>query len=587
MNIPDTLFAFIFHFIKKQRLNFSIIILAFVIWSFNDAFFPYLLKRIVNTVAHLHGDRTGIYTAVSGSVILVVLLWATSEIFMRLQGILQIYTFPKFRANIREAVFNHVKLHSQDYFANNFAGQIAKKLGDLPTSCQTIVEIICFQLVTITVGSIIVLTMMWFTHPLYAIILVIWMAIHLTIIGIFFRKSHKLAEVHSEAITVLNGKTVDIFTNILNVKLFSRTKYESDYLNQYQKEEIHKAKNALWIIEKMRMGLGINGLFLIFAMVFALLYGWTQHWVSIGDFTQVLMQSFWLLGWLWFLSFQVTLFARELGTIENALRLIKQKHELTDAKDAKTIDIRNGQIEFDNVCFAYKNNAPVFDHLNIIIKAGEKVGLVGFSGSGKSTFVNLILRFHDLNAGSINIDGMNIAKVTQDSLRKQISMIPQEPMLFHRSLMQNIRYGQLDATDEQVIAASKLAHCHEFIEVLDEGYHSMVGERGIKLSGGQRQRIAIARAILKNAPILILDEATSALDSVTEKLIQQSLRGLMKDRTTIVVAHRLSTLHDMDRILVFHQGRIIEQGTIEALLKLDKHFAKLWNMQTDGYLPEH
>jgi ATP-binding cassette subfamily B protein len=298
------------------------------------------------------------------------------------------------------------------------------------------------------------------------------------------------------------------------------------------------------------------------------------------------MQSFWLLGWMWFLSFQMTMFAREIGTIENALSLIKRNHDVIDKQNATLLSVSKGTIEFQNVCFAYLDNLNVFKHLSITIPVGQKVGLVGFSGSGKSTFVNLILRFYDIQSGVIKIDDQNIAAVTQDSLRSQIAMIPQDPALFHRTLLENIRYGRLNASDDETIAASKLAHCHEFIEQLDEGYASLVGERGIKLSGGQRQRIAIARAILKNAPILILDEATSSLDSVTEKLIQDSLHTLMKSKTTIVVAHRLSTLADMDRILVFDKGQIIEDGTIESLLKANGHFAMLWNMQTDGYLPD-
>ncbi|MCH2037632.1 MAG: ATP-binding cassette domain-containing protein, partial [Rickettsiales bacterium] len=221
---------------------------------------------------------------------------------------------------------------------------------------------------------------------------------------------------------------------------------------------------------------------------------------------------------------------------------------------------------------------------NIIIKPGEKVGLVGFSGSGKTTFINLILRFYDIESGTITIDGQDISTISQESLRRNIAMIPQDTSLFHRSIMDNIRYGLLDASDEEVRMAAKHAHADEFIEKLPEGYHSMVGERGIKLSGGQRQRIAIARAILKNAPILILDEATSALDSVNEKFIQDGLHNLTQNRTTIVIAHRLSTLLEMDRILVFDKGSIIEDGPHQDLLKQNGHYAYMWNMQTGQYL---
>lgn len=587
MTLPQSTFSFILHFARQQWIKFSILIFSFMLIGVFDALFPYFIKRLVNTVASYHGDRAGIYAATSGVLIPLILFFIGVEIFMRMQGILQIYTFPRFRASIRKAVFDYVTSHSHDYFASHFAGNIAKKLSDLTMSCQSIVEIICFQVVTGITLSVVVLSMMWLTSPYFALILAIWLSIHLSLMALFLRYGNYLSAVHSDAVSVLSGKIVDVFTNMLNVRLFSRHQFEASYLKRYQDDEINKAKSAMWIIEIMRIGLGLNGLFLIFGMFFVLLYGWVHQFVTLGDFTQVLMQSWWLLGWLWFLSFQLTVFARETGTVANALSLIKKGHDIVDKKNARALHVHEGVIRFDHVAFAYHKNSPVFQDLSLTVPAGQKIGLVGFSGSGKSTFVNLILRFYDLQSGRILIDEQDIATVTQTSLRDNIAMIPQDPALFHRTLMENIRYGRLSATDEEVIQASKLAHCHEFIEKLDSGYQALVGERGIKLSGGQRQRIAIARAILKNAPILILDEATSSLDSVTEKLIQESLHRLMRGRTTIVIAHRLSTLTDMDRILVFHQGNIIEEGTKDTLQKANGHFAMLWNMQTDGFLPDN
>ena len=586
MNLPQSAFSFIYHFIRQQWLKFTILAFVSIIWAVNETFFPYFLKQIVNTLQEYHGNPADVYAALKWVLLLLVLFWVVSTIVSRVQNIMQIYTFPRFRASIREAVFNYVKSHSHEYFASNFAGSIANKIADLPTSCQTVLEIFCLQFVTAAVGVVIVFCMMWNTKPLFAMILIVWLFIHISITLIFLRSGNQLWEAHSESVSVLTGKIVDAFSNILNMRLFARGKYESQYLKRFQEDEIRKSKNAMWQIAIMEIGIAINGLFLILGMVFLLIHGWIQHWVTLGDFTQVAMQSFWLLGWIWYISFQLTLFVREKGTIDNALGLIRKGHDLVDIKGAIPINITKGEIKFDDVTFEYQINKPVFNHLNLTIPAGQKVGLVGFSGSGKSTFVNLILRFYDLHSGKIIIDGQNIADVLQDSLRAQIAMIPQDPALFHRTLMENIRYGRLDATDEEVIHAATLAHCHEFIEKLDEGYESLVGERGIKLSGGQRQRIAIARAMLKNAPILILDEATSSLDSITEKLIQESLHVLMSGRTTIVVAHRLSTLVDMDRIIVFHNGQISEEGTKESLLAAKGHFADLWNMQTDGFLPD-
>lgn len=586
MSIPQSPYRFILHFARKQWPQFTFLVATSVVWAVSDAFFPYFLKRIVNTIESYHGPRAGVYAALAGILTVLALFWLVSEVLLRAQGMVQVYTFPRFRATIRAAVFKYVTAHSHDYFSNHFAGSLAKKLADLPTSCQTVMETICYQFITATVGALLVLVMMWHVHAVFAWILLVWMSMHMGLAFLMLRHSKERWEVHSDSAAVLSGKIVDAFTNILNMRLFARARYESEYLARFQTDELIKAKRAMWLVETVRIGFGINGLLLLAAMIFTLIRGWVAGWVTLGDFTQVSMQSFWLLGWMWFVSYQLTVYAREMGTIADALRLVQHHHDVVDPPHAPSIQVQSGTIDVVDVVFGYHDKSRVFDHLSLHIPAGQKVGLVGFSGSGKTTFVNLLLRFYDVQAGAILLDGQNIATVTQDSLRAQIAMIPQDPTLFHRSLMENIRYGRLDASDAEVITAAKLAHCHEFITTLDEGYHALVGERGVKLSGGQRQRIAIARAMLKNAPLLILDEATSALDSVTEKLIQHSLHTLMCGKTTIVIAHRLSTLADMDRILVFDHGRIIEDGTKDALLAKPGHFARLWEMQVNGFLPE-
>ncbi len=257
-----------------------------------------------------------------------------------------------------------------------------------------------------------------------------------------------------------------------------------------------------------------------------------------------------------------------------------------DQANAVPLSVSRGRNHFKDVTFRYKDQNELFKDKNIVLRSHDKIGLVGFSGSGKTTFINLILRNYNIESGTILIDGQDISKVTQESLREKISMIPQEPALFHRTLMENIRYGRLDATDEEVMEAANKARCHDFIMKFPDGYRTQVGERGAKLSGGQRQRIAIARAILKNAPILILDEATSALDSVTEKEIQEGLDIAMRAQTVIVIAHRLSTLSGMDRILVFHEGKIVEDGTHKELIKTNGHYKKLWEMQVGGFIPD-
>lgn len=584
MNIPKTITAFLWHFIKQQRIGFFIIFITALVWSANEVLFPYFLKLIINAVTNFKGDRAHIYSVLALPLTALVIIWLIMEVSMRTQGLTIIKTFPRFRANIRAEVYAYIKQHSHQYFSDHFAGSIAKKLADLPTSSQAVMEFFCFNSAPVIVGFVIALVLMYLTQPLFAGILLLWFCLHMGFTLLFLRVGNEHWETHSEAVATLSGNIVDVLTNILSVRLFARGNYERQYLQTFQNDEIQKANQAMWTMEIMRFCQGIFGLSLIFSMIFFLIHGWIDGWVSAGDFSLIGMLSFWMLGMVWFLSYQMSVFMREAGAISEALSLINVGHDIVDSPDAKPLVVKNGEVRFEAVTFAYQKN-KIFQQLQVSIAGGQKIGLVGFSGSGKSTFVNLILRSYDLTSGQILIDQQNIAHVTQNSLREHIAMIPQEPSLFHRSLMENIRYGRLEATDEEVIAAAKLAHCDEFITQLTEGYQSLVGERGVKLSGGQRQRIAIARAILKNAPLLILDEATSSLDSVTEKIIQESLQYLMHGRTTIVIAHRLSTLADMDRILVFQQGQIIEDGTKEDLLRAEGHFAQLWNMQTNGFLP--
>ena len=324
----------------------------------------------------------------------------------------------------------------------------------------------------------------------------------------------------------------------------------------------------------------------IYAVIFLLwlIYLQNNNLITSGDFALVFMLNFRMFDKLHELSDQLREFVANWGTVDQALTILDMAPEVQDEKLAQSIIVKQGEIVFKNVQFCYKESEPLFQNKSITIKPGQKIGLVGYSGGGKSTFVNLILRLYDVTLGSILIDGQDIRNVTQDSLHAAIGMIPQDPSLFHRSLMENIRYGRVNATDEEVIEAAKRAHAHDFISKLPQQYEALVGERGIKLSGGQRQRIAIARAILKNAPILILDEATSQLDSITENDIQDSLWELMQDKTTIIIAHRLSTLLHMDRILVFDQGVIIEDDTHSELLAKSGLYKILWNAQVGGFL---
>jgi ATP-binding cassette, subfamily B, bacterial len=586
MKLPKTLTAFIWFFIKKQPAAFIFIILTSWVWAVNESLFPYFIKSLVNAINHYHGDPLQIWQVLKWPLVSLTGLWVLMETSMRTQGLVMMKTFPRLRAQMREAIFQYVRRHSHEYFANNFAGNIASKINDLPSGIETILQILFFNFIAFAVAYLVAIILISQVSLFFSGLLLGWSACHMFVAWIYLKSGYALAEVASESSSTVTGKIVDSLTNMLNVRLFSKGEYENQYLGQFTNEEKTHHQQAMWHLEKMKLIHGAMGSLFILTIIFSLVYGWSHSWVTLGDFTLIGMLSFSMLGFIWYASYQLTTFVREAGKMSAALSLINTPHEVTDFSNARALTVRQGAISFKDVTFSYRRGKPIFNQLNVEISPGQKVGLVGFSGSGKSTFVNLILRFYDIQGGAILIDDQNISAVTGDSLRREIGMIPQDPSLFHRTLMENIRYGCESATDAQVIQAAKLAHCHEFIELLDEKYDSLVGERGVKLSGGQRQRIAIARAILKNAPILIMDEATSSLDSVTEKIIQQSLDGLMQNRTTIVIAHRLSTLLHMDRILVFHQGRIIEDGSVNELLRQNGHFARLWNMQVDGFLTD-
>jgi ABC-type multidrug transport system fused ATPase/permease subunit len=336
-------------------------------------------------------------------------------------------------------------------------------------------------------------------------------------------------------------------------------------------------------------GLSVNNVFIVVfeaAILFATIWLWVDARVTVGDVVMVTALLASIQGALVFIGNSINAFTRRYGEIEEGLHDIITEYEITDKEEIKQLSVTHGEIIWNEVSFKYEAST-VFEHFNLTIKGGQRIGLVGSSGAGKTTFVSLLLRQHDLSEGAITIDGQNISDVTQDSLREQIAIVPQEPMLFHRSIRENIAYGKPDATEEEIIAVAKKAQAHDFIIELEEKYDTLVGERGVKLSGGQKQRIAIARAMLKNAPILILDEATSALDSESEVLIQKALHELMEGKTVIAVAHRLSTLREMDRIIVLEKGKIVEDGTHTKLTKKKNGmYARLWEHQAGGFLVE-
>jgi ATP-binding cassette, subfamily B, bacterial len=585
--LPRTLIPFIWFFLRKHwKLFLGAQVTAFA-WSLDHTLYPVILMLVIDKITHFSAERSEMWSFLMTPIIYGIVLWFFLEFCFRTSGILLAKAIPKLQADIRMAMFEYVQEHSHDYFSNNFAGSISNKIADMPSSVTRILLLIITLFFPVALALLIALFLFYKVSGLFAFILFVWLVLHIGITVFFSRQCARYADIHAETRSVLAGKIVDSLSNNVNVRLFSRHRYESKFLNHFQQIEKKTHWDSLWYIEKMKMAMGVTSFFGPFlAMNWAMLYSWQQTWISTGELVYIFNTCWNITMMAWVAGLELPTLYGEVGVCNQALSIIQEKHDIVDKPGAKPLKIQQGVITFENVTFNYFPDQNIFENKNMTIKAGEKVGLVGFSGSGKTTFVHLILRYFDVEKGRILIDGQDISEVTQNSLRSQIALIPQDTTLFHRTLFENIRYGNLDATEEDVMEASKQAHCQEFIDILPAKYDTIVGERGMKLSGGQRQRIAIARAILKNSPILILDEATSALDSVTERHIQNDLQNLMEGRTSIVIAHRLSTLSGMDRILVFSNGQIIEEGSHEKLLAAKGHYAEMWEMQAGGFLPE-
>ncbi|MEI6187023.1 MAG: ABC transporter ATP-binding protein [Alphaproteobacteria bacterium] len=584
--LPTSLTQFCWYFIKKQPIAFFILFIAPTSMVLETNVIPYALKLIIDVIIEHEGNKSTIFYKMVPGLWVGGLAWVAFIVITLLNKWLEAYVIPRFETNIRLTVLDYITYHSYDYFSNQLAGNLANKIADLPKSIESIRMIICWNGISGFSVVLVALIMMATINQVFSWILGLWVIIHLTVTLYCARFVNKFSQENAEDKSILSGVIVDIISNIFSIKLFARHSYELTYASNRQAKEQKSNSRLIIAMNIFQLVIDILVTLMLGSILYFLIISWQQEIISTGNFVLIFNMVFAVMYQILYLGHALTVLFREIGAAQQALMLITYPNEIIDAPDSKPIKITNAEIKFDNITFYYNKGKNVFENKSVIINSCQKVGLVGFSGSGKSTFVNLILRFFDVESGTIKIDGQDITKITQDSLRENITMIPQDTSLFHRTLMENIRYGRICATDEEVIIASKKAHCHDFISQLPNKYDSLVGERGIKLSSGQRQRVAIARAILKDAPILILDEATSALDSMTEHHIQKGLHTLMKGRTTIVIAHRLSTLSEMDRILVFDQGRIVEDGTHEELLRLKGHYKLMWKMQVGGFLPK-
>ena len=577
--------GFIWQFLRKQKRLFCSVLIQDVFNSLDLLVWPFLLRWVIDIFTQHESHRMEAWEALKIPLIAAVCFILLIEVNSRTMGFLLAKGIPKLQAAIRIQMFDHIQRHSPHYFNERFAGNLANKISDMTAAVETLLTQLWWPLIPAVALALFGTLFLGFISPFLALILIVWMGLHLGVCW-FFSKSCAIYEYrHGESRSTLLGKIVDSLTNNFAVNLFYRFTYEKKALNPFQKEEQETSIFAKRYVEKMRSVtslfyatvcfMGINGW---------MIYLWLHHQITTGEVAQVFGTMWNIANTMWYVGGTLPLFFQSLGIAKQAYTVMQDPQDIQDKPQAKELQIKRGEILFENVSFDY-GEKKLFTNKHAHIQGGEKVGLVGFTGAGKSTFINLILRFFPLHQGRILIDGQEIAEVTLESLRRQIALIPQDPILFHRTLRENISYGKPEATEHAILLAAKLAHCDEFIRNIPGGYEAKVGERGTKLSGGEKQRIAIARALLVDAPILILDEATSSLDSITENYIQDSLETLMQNRTTLVIAHRLSTLSRMDRILVFDEGKIVEEGSHKMLMDKKGLYFKMWSMQVGGFLP--
>ncbi|MGH1540009.1 MAG: ABC transporter ATP-binding protein [Arenicella sp.] len=490
---------------------------------------------------------------------------------------------------IRWQVHRYLLGQSMAFYQNELAGRIATKVQQTSLSIrETVMKVLDVLLfVGVYFGGIVVLVASsdWrLTAPL-----LLWLLGYLGTLRFFLPRLRRLSVKNSDARSVLTGRLVDSYTNISTLKLFSHSKRESEYARESMQLVLDTLNPLMRVVTRMQVVIWMLNSLLIFSISGLSIYLWTQDAVSTGAIAIAISLPLRLNGMSQWIMWEVASLFEHIGTVQDGMRTIAQPRDVLDQPKAPKLQVTQGEIVFDHVGFHYEKESGVIDDLSLTVNAGEKIGLVGRSGAGKSTLVNLLLRFHDIEHGSISIDGQSIDKIQQDSLRAEIGMVAQETSLLHRSVRDNILYGKPDANEDEMLFAAQQAEAHEFILDLSDpkgrtGYDAHVGERGVKLSGGQRQRIAIARVLLKNAPILVLDEATSALDSEVEASIQKSLYKLMQGKTVIAIAHRLSTIAAMDRLIVLDKGNIVEQGTHQELIKTGGVYAQLWSRQSGGFL---
>jgi len=588
---PEGLVEFYWHFIRQTKGWYAAMFAASLAVALLDTVIPLFIGRLVSLMeatdrqAALAAERPVLFGMIA-LVLVVRPLAILTDVAIRHNALI-----PGATSLIRWQSHWHVVRQSWPFFQNDFAGRIANRVMQTASSLRESTMSSIRAVWYIGVYGVTAFALMTAADWRLGLPMLAWFAGYVLFLRHFVPRLRELARVSSEGRSLVMGRVVDSYTNILTVKLFGRLRDEDAYVREAMDGHYGAMRLHLAMITRFQFCLtALNAALLVSTATIGITL-WGQGAVDAGIVATALplaWQTANAAGWV---SWEVTAIFENVGTVQEGMQSIAVPHTGVDRDGARPLDASRGEIRFDNLTFAYGRSdaAPVVSALNLTIRPGERMDIVDRSGAGKSTLVNLLLRLHETESGRISIDGQDIAHVTQESLRAAIGMVTQDTSLLHRSIAANIRYGRPGASDAEVIEAARRAQAHEFIVALRDwngraGYAAHVGERGVKLSGGQRQRIALARVILKDAPILVLDEATSALDSEVELAIQEQLQGLMEGKTVIAIAHRLSTIARMDRLVVLDAGRIVEEGTHAELLRLGGHYEKLWRHQSGGFI---
>lgn len=586
---PNTLWAFCRHYTKGYEKPLMIMALLSTLIAIIEVSLFGFMGQLVDWLSSSHPDHffTDNRNTLMG---LALLLLVGMPLLISVYSLLIHQTLlGNYPMSIRWLAHRYLLKQSLSFYQDEFSGRIATKVMQTALSVRETVMKTLDVFVYVIVYFSAMLVMLAQADWRLMLPMLLWLSAYITIQLYYIPKLKQVSSEQADARSMMTGRIVDSYTNIMTVKLFSHSRRETDYAEEGMNGFLDTVYRQMRLVTGFNIWVEIANYFLVFIIAAISIYLWSISAISVGAIAIAISLALRINGMSKWIMWEVGALFENMGTVVDGMTMLSKPITIEDAPHASDLNVTEGRIEFSDVSFHYGESKEVINHLNLTIKPGEKVGLVGRSGAGKSTLVNLLLRFHDVEGGTIKIDGQNIAEVTQDSLRGAIGMVTQDTSLLHRSIRDNILYSNPTANDEAMRSAAMQAHAHEFIETLTDaygntGYDAQVGERGVKLSGGQRQRIAISRVLLKDAPLLVLDEATSALDSEVEAAIQESLNELMQGKTVIAIAHRLSTIAAMDRLIVLDKGQIVEQGTHQALISQNGIYAQLWAHQTGGFI---